>query len=208
MEHTDRYTVSKAIDDIFDRYERRMEQHIQEMSKKTLDMFSQLEQQFVGQILEVLQKSEQMLENPSDAPVSCPEITTTEAADHKQEDCASSQQELGMEPKASMVQEDGNAVSRVSIPGTETINADANRLSIHVRVQGVQQLRSSQREMICSSPGKSSLVLTNKSFLPNPVQGIMGDFQNIPGFIRPYTWVMAIFEEHGPGPPPGVRLEC
>ena len=206
MELASRTTFSKDVEEIFDRLERRLEQRLEKMCQRNQNIISLLV--LACKKCGEIKKSDQMQENSSAMPVSYPEVTTAAMAEQIQEEFCSPQQELCMEPKASMVQEDGNAASRVSIPGTETTTSNAKRLPIHVRVQGVQQLRSSQREMICSSPGKSSLVLTNKSFLPNPVQGIMGDFQNIPGFIRPYTWVMAIFEEHGPGPPPGVRLEC
>ena len=206
MELASRTTFSKDVEEIFDRLERRLELRLQKMCQRNQNMISLLV--LACKKCGEIKKSDQMQENSSAMPVSYPEVTTTATADQIQEDFSSSQQGRFMEPEASTHHGEDNAISEGSIPVMVPATSNAKRLPIHVRVHGVQQLRSSQREMICSSPGKSSLVLTNKSFLPNPVQGIMGDFQNIPGFIRPYTWVMAIFEEHGPGPPPWVRLEC
>ena len=199
-------TFSKNVEEIFDRLERRLDQRLQRISQRTQDMISLLV--LVSKICGEIRKSEQMQENSSAMPVSYPEVTTTAMAEQIQEEFCSPQQELCMEPKASMVQEDGNAASRVSIPGTETTTSNAKRLPIHVRVQGVQQLRSSQREMICSSSGRSSSVSTEKALGPDSIHGVVGNFMNTPGFIQPFTWVMTIFEEHGPGPPYLVTIQC
>ena len=206
MELASRTTFSKDVEEIFDRLERRLEQRLEKMCQRNQNIISLLV--LACKKCGEIKKSDQMQENSSAMPVSYPEVTTTATADQIQEEFCSPPQERFMEPEASTHHEDDNATSEDSIPVMVPTTSNAKRLPIHVRVQEVKQLRSSQREMICSSSGRSSSVSTEKALGPDSIHGVVGNFMNTPGFIQPFTWVMTIFEEHGPGPPYLVTIQC
>ena len=191
MELASRTTFSKDVEEIFDRLERRLEQRLEKMCQRNQNMISLLV--LACKKCGEIKKSDQIQENSSAMPVSYPEVTTTATADQIQEEFCSPPQERFMEPEASTHHEDDNATSEDSIPVMVPTTSNAKRLPIHVRVQEVKQLRSSQREMICSSPGNSSSVSTEKAFGPDSIQGVVGNFMDIPGFIQPFTWGVAIF---------------